>query len=287
MTDYRLPINYLDTGRVARDKINVSFNEVVERVIWYRPHIENWIRWIWDTNTWVKAVWDSISMKVEDDYIRYKSSSVNERTQIIAIADLKWDPWEDWTDAWEYMTQAQYDALPDSKLTDWISRAIYDTAQHTYRTLLRATDNVLHYNNSDELYADLQFEEWLTPTSSFPTWVSIGNVSSTDGRPQSWVMINAKTNNWEYIRRLYWDDGKLYFDWGTGVFKTIATTDDITSALSSLRNELSTVALTWNSSDLNNDAEFTADKVMTMEEYEQLPWTAWDDKNYWIFEEEN
>jgi hypothetical protein len=26
---------------------------------------------------------------------------------------------------------------------------------------------------------------------------------------------------------------------------------------------------------------------MTMEEYEQTPWTAWDDKNYWIFEEEN
>lgn len=285
MTDYRLPINYLDTGRVARDKINDSFNEVVERVIWYRPHIENWIRWIWDTNTWVKAKWDAVDMKVEDWYVRFKTES-GSWTQIIAMEDLKWDKWDPWTDAWEYMTQAQYDQLTPEQKADWTSRAIYTDEEFFFKTALRAANNLLHYNNQDELYADLQLENWMATTDAFPIWVNVGNVSSTDGRPQSWLLVNALATSGNYMRRLYGDDWKLYFDWGLWVFKTIATTDDITTAVASLRNDLATVALTWNSSDLNNDAEFTADKVMTMEEYEQTPWTAWDDKNYWIFEEE-
>lgn len=99
----RLPINYLDTGKVSRDKINNSFNEMVTTVQWYRPHIENWIRRIWNTNTWVRAYGDSIDMKVEDWYIWYKSESQTNWTQIIAVEDLKWDTWPQWEkgDTWE------------------------------------------------------------------------------------------------------------------------------------------------------------------------------------------
>jgi len=199
----------------------------------------------------------------------------------------KWDKGNPWTDAWEYMTQAEYDALPSSKLTDWVSRMVYSTEERFFKTALRAASNLLHYNQYDELYADLQLENWLTPTSSFPIWVNVWNVSSNTGRPQSWVMVNALASSGSYMRRLYGDDGKLYFDWWTGVFSQILTSDDISGIIQSLRSELAEVAFTWKSSDLNNDAEFTADKVMTMEEYEQTPWTAGDDKNYWIFEEEN
>lgn len=103
MSDARLPINYWDNWRVARDKINDSFNDVVATVAWYRPHIESWIWWIWNTNTGVKAVWDSIDMKVESWYIRYKSESRVNWTQIIAIADLKWDKGDTWDkgDKWD------------------------------------------------------------------------------------------------------------------------------------------------------------------------------------------
>ena len=199
----------------------------------------------------------------------------------------KWDKGNPWTDAWEYMTQAEYDALPSSKLTDWVSRMVYSSEERFFKTALRAASNLLHYNQYDELYADLQLENWLTPTSSFPIWINVGNVSSNTGRPQSWVLVNALASSGSYMRRLYGDDGKLYFDGWTGVFSQILTSDDISGIIQSLRSELAEVAFTGKSSDLNNDAEFTADKVMTMEEYEQLPWTAGDDKNYRIFEEEN
>lgn len=231
---------------------------------------------VWTTTTWAAGT---------------NASVTNSGTTSEAVFDFtipRWDKgeqWDPWTDAWVYMTQAQYDALTPEQKMDWISRAIYDTAQHTYRTLLRATDNVLHYNDSDELYADLQFEDWLTPTSAFPAWVSIGNVVSTDWWDTWWLLLNAKTNEWDYMRWLYGTDGKLYFDGGTGVFKTIATTDDITSALSTLSNQLSTVAFSGNSSDLNNDAGFSSVPVMTQAEYDEQTGAASDDKRYFIYEE--
>lgn len=191
------------------------------------------------------------------------------------------------TDAWEYMTQAQYDALPDSKLSDWVSRAVYSDEEWHFKTLLRAANNLLHYNQQDELYADLQLQNWLTPTSAFPIWVNVWNVDSTDWWTQSWVLVNAKTETWTYMRWLYGDDGKLYFDGGLWVFKVIATTDDITSALQTLRSELATVAFTWKSSDLDNDADFSSVPVMTEDEREDIPWTAGDDKRYLIYEDNN
>jgi hypothetical protein len=42
------------------------------------------------------------------------------------------------------------------------------------------------------------------------------------------------------------------------------------SAIDTLRNELSTVAFTGLSSDLDNDALFTSDNVLTKAEYEAL-----------------
>ena len=233
----------------------------------------------WATITSAEFVWDDIVFTKDDaDTVTLEN----------AKSELEWpkgDQWDPWTDAWEYMTQAQYDALTPQQKMDWISRAIYDTAQHAFKTLLRLSDNVLHYNDSDELYADLQFEDWLTPTSSFPAWVSIWNVVSTDWWDTWWLLLNAKTNNWEYLRRLYGTDGKLYFDWGTGVFKQILTTDDITGILQQLRNELSTVAFSGKSSDLDNDAGFNSCPVMTQQQYDEQTGTASDDKRYFIYEE--
>ena len=239
----------------------------------------------WATITSAEFVWDDIVFTKDDaDTVTLE----NAKSELEWPKGDKWDtwePWEDWTDAWEYMTQAQYDALTPEQKMDWISRAIYDTAQHAYKTLLRATDNVLHYNNSDELYADLQFENWLTPTSSFPAWVSIWNVVSTDWWDTWGLLLNAKTNNWEYLRRLYGSDWKLYFDWWTGVFKQMLTSDDITDILQELSSQLSAVAFSWKSSDLDNDAGFNSVPVMTQAEYDEQTGAASDDKRYFIYEE--
>ena len=278
------PINEIEVKSEVseNDKILILDSETEEA----RLASKDEIKWdTWATITSAEFVWDDIVFTKDDaDTVTLE----NAKSELEWPKGDKWDtwePWEDWTDAWEYMTQAQYDALTPEQKMDWISRAIYDTAQHAFRTLLRLSDNVLHYNDSDELYADLQFEDWLTPTSSFPAWVSIWNVVSTDWWDTWWLLLNAKTNNWEYLRRLYGTDGKLYFDWGTGVFKQILTTDDITGILQQLRNELSTVAFSGKSSDLDNDAGFNSCPVMTQQQYDEQTGTASDDKRYFIYEE--
>jgi hypothetical protein len=57
------------------------------------------------------------------------------------------------------MTQDEYDNLPSSKNTDHVSRMVFSDEEFYFKTLLRAENNLLHYNNDDELYADLQFIE--------------------------------------------------------------------------------------------------------------------------------
>jgi hypothetical protein len=56
------------------------------------------------------------------------------------------------------MTQDEYNRLPSSKNTDHISRMIYDDIEVIFKVLLREKNNLLHYNNLEELYADLQFK---------------------------------------------------------------------------------------------------------------------------------
>lgn len=148
---------------------------------------------------------------------------------------------------------------------------------------LRVWNNLVHQNSDLETYVDLQLSDWLTPTSVFPIWINVGNVSENDWRPKSWILINAKTVN-SYYRMLYWDDWILYFDWWTGIFKRIATTEYVDNALLSLRGELHTVAFSWKSSDLENDAWFSSVPIMTQEQYDDTPWTWGDDKEYLIYE---
>lgn len=150
---------------------------------------------------------------------------------------------------------------------------------------VRADNNLINLTNN-EIYADLQFGENLTPVSNFPIWVTVGNVKATDGRPKAGMLLNARTSN-TYCRWLYGSDSKLYFDGGNWIFKTIATTEDIGVAIAALRAELADVAFTWKASDLDNDEGFNSVPVLTEEEYIEIPGTATDNKRYFIYEEVN
>lgn len=118
-----LPINYGDTGKVARDKINESYNALLEQVEWYEPHIVDWIWWIWETNTWVKAEWDHVQMKVEWDYIRYKTDSIS-WTTLILLSDLKGEK-GDTGDKWDAFVYSDFTEEQLAALT-WPQGAKWD-----------------------------------------------------------------------------------------------------------------------------------------------------------------
>ena len=149
---------------------------------------------------------------------------------------------------------------------------------------LRETNNLIKQNSNHKTFTDLQLNDWMTPTSIFPIWVNIGNVSSSDGWEVNGILLNAKTTDWHYVRWLYGEDWNLYFDWWRGVLKKIPTNEEVMNAIDTLRNELSTVAFTGLSSDLDNDALFTSDNVLTKAEYEALwPETWSDDRRYFTY----
>ena len=200
-------IEYGDTGKQAREKINWIIDEVYASIpsIW-----ENWHWYIWWVDTWIMAVWAK----------------------------------------------------------------------------LRNSNNLIKQNEFFEIFTDLQLADWLTPTSTFPVWVCVWYVWSNNGRATSWVLLNAKTENWNYIRLLYWDDKKLYIDWWRWTFKSIAMSDEIVLSINQLRSELSRVAFTGLSSDLINDASFNSMPVLSKEEFDNLwPITDSDDKRYVVFKE--
>lgn len=92
MSEPQLPIEYLDTWKVARDKINNSWTKLLEDVEAFRPSIwENWNWYIWTTDTWIHAEWYTTSFRVDSWYIQYKEENSNVWNNLIAIADLKWD----------------------------------------------------------------------------------------------------------------------------------------------------------------------------------------------------
>lgn len=150
---------------------------------------------------------------------------------------------------------------------------------------IRQNNNLIK-NINDEIFTDLQFGDNLTPAGTFPIGVTVGYVNTTDGWAYSWLLINARTTN-KYARVLYTDSGDAYFDPGNGAYRKIATTVYVDNAIQALRNELSTVAFTGKSSDLNNDAQFNSVPVLTEDEYDIIPDAGGNDKRYFIYEEVN
>lgn len=88
---------------------------------------------------------------------------------------------------------------------------------------LRDENNLIHLNDNDELYTDLQLESWITPSDTLPVWVETWRVLVADGRPVTWTLILAKTTSWDEIKILYGDDGEIMVDNGTGTWKNITT----------------------------------------------------------------
>lgn len=181
MSDARLPINHWDTGKVSRDKINDSFNDLVTTVQWYEPTIVGGYWYIWGIPTWVKAQWDNIEMKVDDWYIRYKSSSINSWTQIIAIADLKWDKWDTgnaatlcvgtvctgapWSDVCVTNSGDEHAAVLNFTIPQWATWCTGDTWARIYSAKFCGDDMVFTETNGCKVTI-----VWAKTTLTWPQW---------------------------------------------------------------------------------------------------------------------
>ena len=122
--------------------------------------------------------------------------------------------------------------------------------------LLREENNLIMVNEDNQIYTDLQLADWIEPTDTFPVGVTVGKVLAEDWRDQNGLILNRKTTSGDYARWLYWADGEIYFDWGTGTFKQVYYSDEVNDLFTALRGDLATVAFTWDYNDLINRPQF-------------------------------
>lgn len=145
--------------------------------------------------------------------------------------------------------------MANAKFVEWEKRytwgiAIEVTPNKVINLLLRAENNLLHVNDDNRLYCDLQIPADTAPTDTFEVWVTTGIVNQVDWRPQSWLLLRYQTPSWAYSQWLKGNDGKLYFDNGSGTFKLVYYWEDVDALINQLRSEISAVWYSWEYDDL-------------------------------------
>ena len=150
--------------------------------------------------------------------------------------------------------------------------------------LLREEDNLIMVNDDNEVYTDLQLEDWILPTDDFPVWVTVGKVLQSDGWTQSWLLLNWKTTSGDYARWIYANDGNIYFDGGTWIWKQVYYSSQVDAAIAALRTEIYDYFIrysdyyratkTWNqfnlelSCEITPDQDFVVDAPLNIEEWQ-------------------
>lgn len=101
---------------------------------------------------------------------------------------------------------------------------------------LRDENNLIIYDEwDDEIYVDLQLQDWIRPIDAFPVWITTGRVLVADDWDITGTLICAKTTSWDNIKLLYGDDGTLWIDNWTWTFKQIYFKSDVDQLLQNLR----------------------------------------------------
>jgi len=138
----------------------------------------------------------------------------------------------------------------DVALTAWAGIDPESLSKRIVEILLRDEDNLTKINSNNELYTDLQLEEWIAPNYDFPVGVTTGRVLLADWWVATWSVLCFKSTSWDYVLLLYWDNGKLYIDNGTGTFTQIYLKPEVDALFTQLRSEISAVWFSGEYADL-------------------------------------
>lgn len=112
------------------------------------------------------------------------------------------------------------------RIKDWMIpytwwQGIEITNNHVINVLLREMNNLIHVNENRELYVDLQLDDWIEPTDDFPVGVTTGKILEEDWWQQNGIILNRKTTSWDYVRLIYANDWKLYYDPWTWIWNEL------------------------------------------------------------------
>lgn len=120
-------------------------------------------------------------------------------------------------------------------------KAIEITEDKVINLRLREENNLIIRDEWDnEIYVDLQLDDEVRPTDAFPVWITTWRAVVDNWWDEAWTILICKTTSWDYFRFLYWDNGKIYIDNWTGIFKQIYLKGEVDALLQELRNYIDT-----------------------------------------------
>lgn len=96
--------------------------------------------------------------------------------------------------------------------TWWVGIEI--TENHVINLLLREANNLIHVDENNKVYVDLQLEDGIEPDDDFPVGVTTWKILQEDWWQQNWLILNWKTTSWDYARLIYAVDWNVYIDIG-------------------------------------------------------------------------
>jgi len=101
----------------------------------------------------------------------------------------------------------------------WVGIEI--TNNHVINLLLREYNNLIHVDENNKVYVDLQLPDGIQPDDDFPVWVTTGKILEEDWWQQSWLILNWKTTSGDYARLIYANDWNVYIDCGDGIWRLL------------------------------------------------------------------
>lgn len=116
--------------------------------------------------------------------------------------------------------------------------AIEITEDKVINLLLREANNLLHVNENNELYCDLQLDDEIRPTDDFPVGVTTWRIIEDNGWDRAGTILCAKTTSWDNVKIVYTDAWEIWVDNGTGTFKKMYLASEVDQLLEDLEREL-------------------------------------------------
>ena len=168
-------------------------------------------------------------------------------------------------------------------------KAIEITEDKVINLKLRAENNLIIYDEWDnEIYVDLQLPDEIQPTDAFPVWITTGRVIVDNWWDYNGTIVCFKTTSGDNIKLYYADDGKLYIDNWTGLFKQIYLKGEVDALLLALRQYVDQqLALkqdkfyTISSTAPQNPSQWDEWYDTTTNKLKTYDWTQWNEMWEW------
>lgn len=184
-----------NTVQETVNDIQTKADNINTTLLNYRPHIENGVRWIWDTNTEIKARVDDVDFRVEAWNIQVKIWWEAWKN-IVSLATIKGDKWEPFK--YSDFTTEQINSL----------KVKWDTGVgiNNITSVKNEKTNIITFHKTDGTNNQVNVNDGWDP--EFRLWATHLQYRIKDSDDQRTDLIPRDDIKWEDIddiRRTSWD----------------------------------------------------------------------------------